>query len=77
MVGRYDWTISSNDSVFGRYLFDNANLTEPFYSSFPQWSNFDRTRNQFFTLGQKDTFFLEHSDQLGEPGRQPDLSRSA
>src|SRR5665213_1313965 len=36
VVGRYDWTLSSTDSLFGRYLFDNANLTEPFYSSFPQ-----------------------------------------
>ena len=67
VVGRYDWTISSNDSVFGRYLFDNANLTEPFYSSFPQWSNFDRTRNQFFTLGQKHIFSntLINSANLG------------
>lgn len=56
VMGRYDWTISSSDSLFGRYLFDNANLTEPFYGSFPQWSNYDRTRNQFFTLGQKHIF---------------------
>ncbi len=55
-MGRYDWTLSSSDSLFGRYLFDNANLTEPFYSSFPQWSNYDRTRNQFFTLGEKHIF---------------------
>jgi len=56
VMGRYDWTISSSDSLFGRYLFDNANLTEPFYGSFPTWSNYDRTRNQFFTLGEKHIF---------------------
>src|SRR5579872_1605054 len=56
VMGRYDWTISSADSLFGRYLFDNANLTEPFYGSFPQWENFDRTRNQFTTVGEKHIF---------------------
>ena len=42
-------------------------LTEPFYSNFPQWSNYDRTRNQFFTLGQKHIFSnkLINSANLG------------
>ncbi len=56
VMGRYDWTISQSDSLFARYLFDNANLTEPFYGGFPQWPNFDRTRNQFTTVGEKHLF---------------------
>ena len=56
LMGRYDWTLSSNDSIFTRYLFDNATLTEPFYSSFPQRGNSDRTRNQFVTIGEKHIF---------------------
>ena len=56
VMGRYDYTISSSDSLFARYLFDNANLTEPFYGSFPAWSNYDRTRNQFTTVGEKHIF---------------------
>jgi outer membrane receptor protein involved in Fe transport len=56
VVGRYDWTLSSNDSLFGRYLFDNARLAEPFYGAFPQYPNLDRTRNQYFTLGEKHIF---------------------
>ena len=56
VMGRYDWTISQSDSLFARYLFDNANLTEPFYGSFPQWPNYDRTRNQFTTVGEKHVF---------------------
>lgn len=53
VMGRYDWTISNNDSLFVRDLFDNANLIEPFYGNFPQWGNTDRTRNQFLTIGEK------------------------
>jgi Carboxypeptidase regulatory-like domain len=56
VVGRFDWNISQNNTFFARYLFDNANLIEPFYGSFPQWSNFDRTRNQYVTIGQKHIF---------------------
>ncbi len=55
-VGRYDWTISNPDSLFARYLFDNGTLTEPFYGSFPQWPERDRTRNQFLTIGEKHIF---------------------
>jgi hypothetical protein len=55
-MGRYDWTLSSSNSLFARYLFDNANLTEPFYGQFPTWSNYDRTRNQFTTIGEKHIF---------------------
>lgn len=56
VMGRYDWTISENDSLFSRYLFDDANLIEPFYGNFPEWSNYDRTRNQFTTIGEKHIF---------------------
>ena len=56
VMGRFDWTIRQSDSLFVRYLFDNANLTEPFYGGFPQWPNYDRTRNQFATLGEKHIF---------------------
>jgi hypothetical protein len=53
VVGRFDWTISEKDSLFVRNLFDNSNLVEPFYGSFPEWGNVDRTRNQFYTIGEK------------------------
>src|SRR5262249_25654626 len=53
VMGRYDWTLSSNDSLFVRYLFDDATLNDAFYGAFPQWGSFDRTRNQFTTIGEK------------------------
>jgi hypothetical protein len=56
VVGRFDWTLSTNDSLFVRYLFDSATLTEPFYGAFPQYPNFDRTRNQYATFGEKHIF---------------------
>ena len=40
VVGRYDWTISNSDSLFSRYLLDNAHLTEPF-STTPQYPQYD------------------------------------
>ena len=61
------------DALLQRFPFRALSLrqldftTEPFYSSFPQWSNYDRTRNQFFTLGQKHIFSntLINSANLG------------
>ena len=53
VMGRYDWSAGTNDTVFARYLFDNGRLTEPFYASFPQWPEHDRTRNQFVTIGER------------------------
>src|SRR5205807_701961 len=55
-VGRYDWVLSPKDSVFARYLFDNAHLVDPFYGGgtvLTGWPADDRTRNQFFTVEEK------------------------
>ena len=54
-VARYDWTVSNSDSIFSRYVMDNAHLTEPFVT-LPQYPQFDATRNQFFTIGEKHIF---------------------
>lgn len=53
VVGRYDWTMSEKDSLFARYVFDGASLKDPFYNSWPMFPEYDRTRNQFTTIGQK------------------------
>jgi len=55
-VGRYDWNMSSKDSVFARYLFDGGHLVDPFYgggTALTGWSADDSTRNQFFTAEEK------------------------
>jgi outer membrane receptor protein involved in Fe transport len=55
-MARYDWVISSKDSVFARYLFDGGQLVDPFYGGgtvLTGWPADDRTRNQFITLEEK------------------------
>ena len=55
-VGRVDWNMSTRNSVFGRYLFDNAYTTEPFYGLFPAWPELEDSRNQYLTVGDKHVF---------------------
>lgn len=45
---RYDHTLSSNDSFFARYTFDNANLDNP--SVHGTLKTNDRSRNQYLTM---------------------------
>jgi hypothetical protein len=59
VLGRVDYTLSSKDSLFGRYVSDRANSTVPypmFGSSLPFWPETDRTRNQYITLQEKHLF---------------------
>ncbi len=56
VLARYDWTISSADSIFTRYLNDVANLTEPFAGAFALWPSQSRDHNQFATVEEKHIF---------------------
>jgi Carboxypeptidase regulatory-like domain/TonB dependent receptor len=54
VIGRYDWTLSSKDSLFARYLGDFAHLFEPTAGPLPNvWPSISRNRNQFATLEEK------------------------
>ena len=54
IIGRYDWTLSSNDSLFVRYLGDFAQLNEPTGGALPGvWPSISRNRNQFATIGER------------------------
>jgi Carboxypeptidase regulatory-like domain len=55
-MGRFDWTLRSADSVFARYLFDDGRLIEPFNAPIASWPEYDQTRNQYATLGEKHIF---------------------
>ncbi len=48
---RWDYHLSSSDSVFARYIFDNGSLTEPFSSVLGLYPEVSRGRNQYLTLG--------------------------
>jgi hypothetical protein len=51
-MGRVDYTLGSNDSLFARFTFDNANIGDPRdpYQIFPET---DHTRNQFLTITER------------------------
>src|SRR5439155_8790458 len=52
LLGRVDYTISSNDSLFVRYVKDFGDITMPFLGSPlpPRWPEVGSTRNQFATI---------------------------
>jgi hypothetical protein len=50
VLGRFDFTLSDKSSIFGRFVSDQANLTEPFSGSpIPTWDASNDTKNQLFT----------------------------
>lgn len=51
-MGRVDYTLGQNDSMFARFTFDNANVGDPRdpYEIFPET---DHTRNQFLTITER------------------------
>jgi hypothetical protein len=59
-LGRIDYTLSSSDSLFGRYFIDQANnilpLTGFFGSALPYWPEVDHTKNQFLTIQERHIF---------------------
>ena len=59
ILGRIDYNFSAKDSLFGRYLSDKANLTEPFGGGNPgggpllDWTEFGHSHNQFLTVEER------------------------
>jgi Carboxypeptidase regulatory-like domain len=54
VLGRVDYTISAEDAIFVRYLFDNGRLINP--SAIPLWIAHDSTVNQFTTIEERHIF---------------------
>jgi hypothetical protein len=51
LLGRFDYAISGEDSLFVRYVLDRANYNNPFGgSAIPLWAETDITRNQYLTV---------------------------
>jgi Carboxypeptidase regulatory-like domain/TonB dependent receptor-like, beta-barrel len=54
ILGRLDYTLSSKDSVFGRYISDTAFLRLPMpFSNLPNWPAGFHGGDQFFTVEEK------------------------
>jgi len=60
VLGRIDYTLSSTDNIFGRYVFDRgynlSPLTGIFGAVLPLWPEVDHSKNQFFTLEERHIF---------------------
>jgi hypothetical protein len=55
-LGRIDYVIGSNDSLFGRYVFDDARVGDNPRDPLQIFPETDFTRNQFLTIGEKHIF---------------------
>jgi hypothetical protein len=60
-LGRVDYTIGPNDSLFGRYDIENAYQSVPystniFSSAISGYPEIDNERNQYTTIGERHTF---------------------
>jgi len=56
VLGRVDYVIGSNDSVFARYVFDDARVGDAPRDPLQIFPESDFTRNQFLTIGEKHIF---------------------
>ena len=60
VLGRVDYTLSSTDNIFGRYVFDRgynlSPLTGIFGAVLPLWPEVDHSKNQFFTAEERHIF---------------------
>jgi hypothetical protein len=57
-LGRIDYNIGNNDSIFWRYIFDKGQRTDPFPAAFtvPGWPSLADSKNQFFTTEERHVF---------------------
>lgn len=55
VLGRMDYNLGTNDTIFGRYVSDRAQLFQPFAGSpvLPDWPELAKTANQYFTLQER------------------------
>jgi hypothetical protein len=54
LLGRVDYTLSTNDSLFGRYVNDRADFTDPFSgSAIPLWPETHHTNNHYATVEER------------------------
>ncbi len=57
LLGRVDYNISSNDSIFTRYVSDRAYFHDPFSgSAIPLWPETHHTANQYATVEERHLF---------------------
>ena len=64
-LGRVDYTPTQNDTIFGRFVYDKANLYEPFAgSNIPTWDANNSTSNTLFTAEHRRILTTSMINQL-------------
>lgn len=53
---RWDYTLSSNNTIFARYVYDNGKLIDPTVSPVGLYPETSAGRNQYITIGDKNIF---------------------
>lgn len=53
---RWDYTLSSSNTIFARYVFDNGSLTDPAASPVGLYPEYSQGRNQYITIGDNKIF---------------------
>jgi hypothetical protein len=54
LLGRFDYTLSSRDSIFTRYVMDSSSFTNPFPgTNAAGWPDSEPTRNQYVTVEER------------------------
>jgi hypothetical protein len=53
---RWDYTLSSSNTIFARYVFDNGSLSDPSTSTANLFPEQSQGRNQYITIGDKKIF---------------------
>ncbi len=73
-IGRVDYNISVNDSLFGRYEIDFGSLTT--YAGIGLWPTYDVTHNQFLTIGERHIFSPTLVNSFGSSYSRPVTSET-
>src|SRR5438128_2847486 len=72
--GRFDYTLSSNDSMFVRYVSDTGTLVST--TAIPLWPTYDRSANQYSTIQERHIFSPTLMNSFGFSFTRPHTSQT-
>src|SRR5262245_37823431 len=73
-LGRFDYTISTNDAMFVRYVNDTGTLVST--TAIPLWPTYDRSANQYSTIQERHIFSPTLLNSFGFSFTRPHTSQT-
>ena len=73
-LGRFDYTVSTNDSMFVRYVSDTGTLVST--TAIPLWPTYDRSANQYSTIQERHIFSPTLMNSFGFSFTRPHTSQT-